>query len=366
MKVIEIDNAHKGLPEVLWELSCFGVERPSRNGNVLKFKGPCTIVYKNPTERVVSWVARDANPFFHFMESMWMLGGRNDVAFVERYSSNISQFSDDGIVFNAAYGFRWREHFGKDQIEEIIKELRDDPDSRRCLMAMWDGHHDLGLKSKDLPCNTQAVFSVNEDGQLDMSVFNRSNDVIWGALGANAVHFSYLQEFVASCLGREVGEYWQISNNMHLYTDRHSEMSEAIIVESGKPVRSYPGTYHKMVQSGDCNCPKALVETPEKIWLEDLELFLGGPEFYQCAFHNQFFNDVAVPIALAYSKFKDRSRGNLSAHMSAIEEIENCKAPDWKLACQEWLSRRLTAYAEKKDAEIRANKAADNGVDYEL
>jgi thymidylate synthase len=72
---------------------------------------------------------------------------------------------------------------------------------------------------KDVPCNTNAFFRVT-NGKLDMMVNCRSNDIFWGAYGANAVHFSFLQEYVASSIGVEVGRYWQNSFNFHAYVDR--------------------------------------------------------------------------------------------------------------------------------------------------
>ena len=50
-----------------------------------------------------------------------------------------------------------------------------------------------------------------------MSIVNRSNDMIWGAYGANAVHMSMLLEYMAAMTGFQVGIYYQISNNLHAY-----------------------------------------------------------------------------------------------------------------------------------------------------
>ena len=51
-----------------------------------------------------------------------------------------------------------------------------------------------------------------------MTVSNRSNDIIWGTFGANAVHMSMLHEYVASALMLHVGKYTQISDSFHAYT----------------------------------------------------------------------------------------------------------------------------------------------------
>jgi hypothetical protein len=112
MKVIEARNAHTMYPEALRQLRLFGKERDSRNGPVTKFDGPCTLLYNRPEERVVFWRERDANPFFHLLESLWMLAGRNDVAYPAGIVKTMVDFSDDGRTYNGAYGYRWRHHFG--------------------------------------------------------------------------------------------------------------------------------------------------------------------------------------------------------------------------------------------------------------
>jgi len=52
-----------------------------------------------------------------------------------------------------------------------------------------------------------------------MVVFNRSNDMVWGCYGANAVHFSFLHEFIGRSTGLPLGTYTQVSVNLHAYID---------------------------------------------------------------------------------------------------------------------------------------------------
>ncbi len=67
-------------------------------------------------------------------------------------------------------------------------------------------------------CNTHIYFDLR-GGALNMTVCCRSNDLLWGAYGANAVHFSVLQEVIAWELAVSVGVYRQMSNNFHIYTE---------------------------------------------------------------------------------------------------------------------------------------------------
>ena len=216
----------------------------SRNGPVLKFPEPVTVTFTNPRNRVLINTGRDCNPFFHMFESFWMLAGSNDVPSLSKYASKIGQFSDDGKTFNGAYGYRWRQaavktppvttysegtmygdevgitgnRYWVDQLKIIIERLKKDPTDRRSVLQMWNVEDDL-LKtgtSKDVCCNLSCMFLIRSvdngiDGNgkhtwtdhLDMTVTNRSNDLVWGLFGANVVHFSYLLEYMATQIGVE-------------------------------------------------------------------------------------------------------------------------------------------------------------------
>src|SRR4051812_26055273 len=82
--------------------------KESRNGPVLMIEEPVIITYEKPNERVLFDANRDANPFFHLFESIWMLSGSNELAPVQYFANNISNYSDDGKTLNGAYGYRWR------------------------------------------------------------------------------------------------------------------------------------------------------------------------------------------------------------------------------------------------------------------
>ena len=79
-----VTNVSEALFVVKQALEADGVEVETRNGKAIEFREPCAIVYNNPRERVLFYPERDANPIFHFMESMWMLAGRNDLEWIQR------------------------------------------------------------------------------------------------------------------------------------------------------------------------------------------------------------------------------------------------------------------------------------------
>ena len=151
-----------------------------------------------------------------------MLQGRKDLAPLAHFVKSMEDFSDDGETLWGAYGQRWRTYFHKDQLDSIIKILKTDPDDRRCVLQMWDANKDLGREGKDLPCNTNIYFKIRDEA-LQMTVCCRSNDMLWGTYGANAVHMSMLQEYMAEAIGVEIGTYYQISDSFHVY---HNEVWE--------------------------------------------------------------------------------------------------------------------------------------------
>lgn len=337
-------NVHEALPEALTTLINEGDTNDSRNGPVLEMHCPVATTYSHPQERVGFWSLRDANPFFHFFESLWMLAGRNDVAFPEKFNKNFGQYSDDGITFHGAYGHRWRNHFdlqhsvmeSNDQLRVIIDEFKKNNLSRRCVLQMWDSKVDLAKDGKDLPCNTQAYFWIRhkysdpkEPKVLHMTVTNRSNDIIFGCYGANAVHFSFLQEYLAQMIGVGIGNYIQFSNNWHCYTDFP-------IFKKLQPMLNFNDDWSgkdNPYVTGEVS-PMPLVTNPETFDM-DLELFMRDPIF--CDLSNAFLMFTAKPMYKAYEAFKGNSADRVDI---ALDHIESVQAPDWHKACKEWLERR--------------------------
>ena len=342
MLVIEGRNVHELLPEALHQLKSHGVERGSRNGPVIMFPYPTTIVYGAPTERVMFWKERDANPFFHFMECLWMISGRNDVKWIEPYAGALARYSDDGIKFHGAYGHRWRKHFLKDQIFRAIDILSKDKDSRRVYIQMWDARADLDEEGKDFPCNVGLTLQINQLGGLDMVVHNRSNDLIWGALGANAVHFSFMQEYVASALNIPIGLYWQVSSNLHAYKEVHAKIAD-LADEAEDTFRAYKNNPY---MSGEVE-PFPIMTTPQATWDQDLGIFMKeGPIV---GFRDPFFRKVATPMWVAHKAYRDKT--DPDRHLRAIDIMQQCGASDWKKACIEWLERRFQSHVEKNKNE---------------
>lgn len=349
MLVIQAEHVQEAFIQGMGIMKTLGVRRETRNGPALVIPGPVTTMYSSPQARILFCPERDANPFFHFAESLWMLAGRNDVGFCTRFVKRMADFSDDGVTFHGAYGHRWRNHFRRevdivdshdyqmmpiDQIRTIIEQLKANKDERRCVLGMWDPEADLGRNGKDVPCNTQAYFSVGAHGMLDMTVCNRSNDMIWGAYGANAVHFSMLQEFVAAGVGVPVGHYWQMSNNFHAYLDTFEPLAE-----KRRKAEWCPCPY----DTGQVR-PRPLVTTRYETWLDDLNMFLDVG--MTLGIKDSFFRKVAAPIFEAHDAYKEIE--GPAKFDEAAKILDRCCASDWRLACYQWIGRRKESWYAKK------------------
>jgi thymidylate synthase len=353
MKTFNVRNVHQALPAVLAHLLSENVRTESRNGPVLRFSGPVATRYLRPEERVMFWAERDCNPFFHLYESLWMLAGRNDLTPLTYFVPRMADFSDDGQTLHGAYGYRWRRWFnGKDQLEQIITALRNDPTDRRQVLSMWDAREDLGRQGKDLPCNLQALFCVNEFNRLDMMVTNRSNDIVLGAYGANAVHFSYLHEYLSRRIGIGQGSYWQVSMNFHAYVNPQLEKVAEMVARLSEVDAGRTRDLFDPYEAGEVEpYPLMNAATSPEDWAQDLYRFLSVtvPEIMDksLAWSDPFFAEVAMPMLRTFYAYKSNPAGR------KFERAQACTfdilASDWRRAAQEWIERRRVAYERAND-----------------
>lgn len=114
-------------------------------------------------------------------EIAWFLQGRQDVQFIKAYAPIWDKFvENDGTTIEAAYGYRWRNHFGRDQIDLAIRALVTNPTDRRVFVSAWDpGLDGLGRPSKNVPCPLGFTLSIT-NGKLNSTLLIRSSDVFVG------------------------------------------------------------------------------------------------------------------------------------------------------------------------------------------
>lgn len=349
MQLLNCVNVNDGYVYGFDLLRRHGVYETSRAGAVYSLQVPLAVVYEKPQQRVLFDAVRDANPFFHLFESLWLLAGRNDAKWLDQFVGDFStRFAEEDGRLHGSYGFRWRQHFDNewggigvlDQLSAVVRLLKENPDDRRVVIQMWDPNADLEASKKDVPCNLVVVprvrtvmgnSNINSTSfdpdrprdVLDITVFNRSNDICWGLFGANAVQFSFLQEYLAGRIGVGIGRYTQISTNAHLYEDHVRKYEPYPLAVRG----GYPDTRPIGKNWGS--------------WDYDLQTFMEWSEDWEAqppSFpDNPWFADTALPLFASYKLWK---QGDRREARELLDDSAFDIASDWKIAAAQWMDRR--------------------------
>ena len=355
MHTIEALNVHEAAQQGIEYLLHSGLEEQSRNGPVLVAPGPVTTTYLNPREHILLSPTRDANPWLHIFDALWILDGGSDSAFLAYFAKNMADYSDDGVSSWGGYGHRLRNFFGHDQLEEIIAELKVNPTSRRCAFTMWNAwpmagdydqnrhmnrdnpnlhDHDFHVAvsgGRDVPCNIGGVVDARGE-RLNLTIFNRSNDIIWGTYGANVVQFSLLLEYIAMRVGLPIGVYIQVSHNFHAYLEKASRVYLRNVADDcaelfdGEPL-PLPGT---ALEAGFDEDLRVFMSWARHVIRVGKGVDEPGPQF-----KTAFMQTVARPMFIAWTARKQK------VHASNVDYwINVIQAPDWQRACREWVERR--------------------------
>lgn len=227
-----------------------GICRETRGVKSWELPYPIIIAITNPLARYVTLPIRKWNVYLPYAESLWLASGRNDLGMIADYLPKMKDFSDDGLFLRGGYGPRLRKFNGNaidyessskeiqninfdlkqiDQIQYVVDKLTLDKYSRQAVIYMGDPVKDLfdnqELKTtKDFPCTCLLQFQINAiSNKLDLTVYLRSNDLVWGATAVNIFNYTFIQEYIAQILGVDVGCYYHIANNLHYY-EYHKEL----------------------------------------------------------------------------------------------------------------------------------------------
>lgn len=180
---------------------------------------------------------RAINPFFALAEFSWIITGSNEVSPLKFFIESYDAYSDDGKTLNGAYGYRLRNFFGLDQIENAIECLKKDPDSRRIVLNMWSAD-DLTAVSKDFPCNISVILKIR-DGKLDLTVLNRSNDLFLG-VPYNVFVFYLLQVYIAKRVECGIGVQRHFTNCLHIYKRDMDKIAEVLAANNKTTLKAIP------------------------------------------------------------------------------------------------------------------------------
>jgi thymidylate synthase len=127
------------------------------------------------------------------------------------------------------YGAQWRNFNGVDQLQYILDEIKNNPDSRRMILSAWNPAE---IKNMALPpCHTLIQFYVN-DGKLSLQLYQRSADIFLG-VPFNIASYALLLMMVAQVTGLKTGEFVHTLGDAHIYSN-HIEQIELQLTRTPK------------------------------------------------------------------------------------------------------------------------------------
>lgn len=152
-------------------------------------------------------------------ELLWFLDGGTNTKYLNDNGVSIwDEWANEEGDLGPIYGYQWRSWpapDGKhiDQITEVIRDIRNNPDSRRLIVSAWNVSD---IPSMALaPCHAFFQFYVAQ-GKLSCQLYQRSADLFLG-VPFNIASYAALTMMVAQVTGLEVGEFVHTFGDLHLY-----------------------------------------------------------------------------------------------------------------------------------------------------
>ncbi|MFP7484637.1 thymidylate synthase [Priestia filamentosa] len=154
-------------------------------------------------------------------ELLWFLAGDTNVAYLQENGVRIwNEWADEKGELGPVYGHQWRSwptSNGEsiDQISNLIKQIKETPDSRRLIVSAWNV---ADIENMALPpCHCLFQFYV-ADGKLSCQLYQRSADVFLG-VPFNIASYALLTMMIAQACDLEVGEFIHTLGDAHIYTN---------------------------------------------------------------------------------------------------------------------------------------------------
>lgn len=171
-------------------------------------------------------------PHIAAAELAWMIQGTQDPKLILKHAPKLwSKFIEDGIL-KTAYGWRWSEAFGRNQLEEAIFALQKDSTNRQCYVQAWDPRTDGNGRygPKNIPCPIGFSINIIND-KVNMALAIRSSDVFVG-LPYDIMVYALLLDAIASTLRRTPGVLHISLAHAHVYKPQYQMLEDSICVEA--------------------------------------------------------------------------------------------------------------------------------------
>jgi len=170
-------------------------------------------------------------------ELLWFIAGDTNIAYLQENGVRIwNEWADENGDLGPVYGAQWRNWNGDeiDQIKNLIKGLKNNPNSRRHLVSAWNpsvmpdtsvsfSENVANNKAALPPCHAFFQFYV-ADGKLSCQLYQRSADIFLG-VPFNIASYALFTMMVAQVCGYEYGDFIHTFGDAHIYNN-HMEQIE--------------------------------------------------------------------------------------------------------------------------------------------
>lgn len=163
-------------------------------------------------------------------ELLWFLNGDTNIKYLNDNGVRIwNEWADEDGNLGHVYGFQWRswpDYKGGsiDQISEIIKTIKNNPDSRRIIVSAWNV---ADIENMNLPpCHALFQFYV-VNGKLSCQLYQRSADIFLG-VPFNIASYALLTMMVAQVCDLEPGEFIHTFGDLHIYNNHFEQVEEQL------------------------------------------------------------------------------------------------------------------------------------------
>jgi thymidylate synthase len=163
-------------------------------------------------------------------ELLWFLRGDTNVHWLQERGVSIwDEWADENGELGPVYGRQWRSWpDGRggtiDQIENVVNDIRSNPDSRRLMVTAWNP---ADVPKMALPpCHCLFQFYV-ANGKLSCQLYQRSADIFLG-VPFNIASYALLTLMVAQVTGLEPGEFIHTFGDAHLYLNHLEQAREQL------------------------------------------------------------------------------------------------------------------------------------------
>jgi thymidylate synthase len=159
-------------------------------------------------------------------EVAWYLSGTTDCSWLNKHTKMWTKWQNEFRQVQAAYGHRWRNYHGVDQLRSAVDNLKQDPTSRRIWIDTWAPEEDSKLDAVNTPCPLGFYLQMSNN-QLCMSVVMRSSDIAVGLI-YDTISFKLLHNVIAAELGALIGSFEMVLLNAHIYEPQIATIKEVI------------------------------------------------------------------------------------------------------------------------------------------